>query len=1125
VVSSALSVGNEGCLLSPSLVYQSLVEHFHRWAKILGSHGLIVLEAHCLPARIAHEFLYQTENLHFDALQGFSLQHLTEADEFLLAAAESSLFPCVPPTKWPPNLPFTRLTLTHFVKRPFLIRKAVKADLDQLLILERECWPKHLRATRRSIDTRLQRPYQYVLSTECSVVAVLYTMRLSSPELIFSKNVHEIEDFTSETGSTLLLLSLNVLPEKQNQGFGGVLLDFVIQLGRLQAGITAIRGVTRCRDTSKHRVNDFDMSRYIQQRTTTGLTLDRTLRFHEQHGASILQVVPHFRPSDLENDGHGVLISYECGEAKRHIIDKSPVHKQISQHLRESTVIRAFQTILGESYQSSASFMSLGLDSMDLMELRSLLSQGLGESLAPEFLFEFPTPAAVLAHLCAAPADIVDNNRPSQHNNCNSHSRVLTEERVAVVGLACRFPGAKNADEFWYNLVQGLDSVVKTNRWTSNDGPVEGGFIENIEMFDAAFFGIGPVEACAMDPQQRLLLEVTYEALEHAGISPSSIYGQSVGVFAGCFSEEYKELAQRSHGEKSAFFGVGTSAAAVAGRVAYHFGTHGPAMTVNTACSSSLVAIHLARHSLLRGECKLALASGVNVILSPKLSKHFEDVHMLSPSGRCKTFDASADGYVRSEGCGVVILKRESLALQDGDNILAVLDSSVVNQDGRSSLITSPNPQAQRDLLRASLLEASRLPSEIDYLETHGTGTRLGDPIEINAIVSIYGERLPSDRPLYLGALKASVGHMEAAAGVGGLIKVILALSHETIPKQLHVDSINPEINLKPGVLIVRNNIPWKPCEGRVRVGGVSSFGFTGTNAHLLVSEHRRHLNDVRRPSKYCWLSLSAKSETALTCLVEKWCLWLASAYSCLETFNESFSFTSNVGRDHFQHRVGVAMLSDSTSASIAAALRDTFATRSAETSISNPKAALVFGPYSDTTFSFEYFYSSEPSFRRAWEHASTLFAVELQPFSLDEFRDQLFASLAKSSVFTPLSHFACSYALAQWWLTTCVPLSCIIAFEECEIVGRVIAGIWSLHDAIRLLVSQLPHISSSIGAEALSLNNPCKDIDILHSIEFHHPRIPLFFFAAEAFASDSKLENIVRSNTSASDPSFQTID
>ncbi|MBN1219683.1 MAG: thioester reductase domain-containing protein [Anaerolineae bacterium] len=433
----------------------------------------------------------------------------------------------------------------------------------------------------------------------------------------------------------------------------------------------------------------------------------------------------------------------------------------------------------------------------------------------------------------------------------NAAERAATEP-IAIVGLACRFPGgANNPDAFWQLLQNGFDAIseVPPARWivdavaphlTNADKAYLrwGGFLEQVDQFDADFFGILPREAAAMDPQQRLLLEVVWEALAiGAGLSPERLRGSRTGVFVGISSADYSWLHFANPARIDAYTGIGTAHSMAANRLSYQFDFEGPSLVVDTACSSSLVAVHLACSSLRQQECHLALAGGVNLILSPLLNIAFSKTGLLAPDGRCKTFDARANGYVRGEGCGMVVLKRLADALAEGDDIQALIQGTAVNQDGRSAGLTAPNGQAQQAVIRQALARAGVDPAQITYIEAHGTGTALGDPIEVEALASVFNPS-PLDRsPCAIGSVKTNLGHLEAAAGIAGLIKVVLALRHQAIPPHLHFQKLNPEISLRNTPFVIPAELrPW-PAGDEKRYAGVSSFGFGGTNAHVILAE------------------------------------------------------------------------------------------------------------------------------------------------------------------------------------------------------------------------------------------------------------------------------------------------
>jgi 3-oxoacyl-(acyl-carrier-protein) synthase/SAM-dependent methyltransferase/acyl carrier protein len=501
-------------------------------------------------------------------------------------------------------------------------------------------------------------------------------------------------------------------------------------------------------------------------------------------------------------------------------------------------------------------------------------------------------------------------------------SRRGGHEPVAIVGMAMRFPGGVATPErFWEALSGGEDLIgtIPPERWnageylhsdpdhmgTMYDG--HGGFLSDIDAFDAEFFGINPREAASMDPQQRILLELSWEALERAAIDPKTLFNTSAGVFLGVSNCDYARYTMRDGREIDAYAGVGSSLSIAAGRISYFLGTHGPALAVDTACSSSLVALHLAMESLRRGEIDVALVGGASLILSPEFSVGFSRTRMLSRDGRCQTFDAAADGYVRSEGCGVIVLRRLADAKRDGDRIWASVAGTAVNQDGRSAGLTAPNGPAQEAVIRAALEDAQVTSASVSYVETHGTGTPLGDPMEVQALAAVYCEGRERGEPLRIGSVKSNLGHAEAAAGLAGLMKVVMMLQpgHGIAPN-LHFKSPNPKIDWERLPLEVPTTLlPWS--KDKPLYAGVSSFGFSGTNAHVIVAspeENPNRLDDHsgEAPGTECLLVLSAAHETSLRELAERHVAFLRDT-------NERFvdiCFTALTARSSLEHRLAL---------------------------------------------------------------------------------------------------------------------------------------------------------------------------------------------------------------------------
>ena len=488
-------------------------------------------------------------------------------------------------------------------------------------------------------------------------------------------------------------------------------------------------------------------------------------------------------------------------------------------------------------------------------------------------------------------------------------------EPIAIVGMACRFPGgADTPAAFWALLKEGREAVRPLEgRWAwlgvppPAEAPGRAGLLseEELSELDAAFFEISDREARSLDPQQRLVLAVAWEALENAGVSPRALNGSAVSVFLGSTGSEYQRFGERAPaGERDAYFATGAMLSVIAGRLSYALGLQGPAVTLDTACSSSLVATHLACQSLRAQECSLALAGGVSLILSPEVMAGLALTRALSPDGHCRTFDARANGYVRGEGCGVLVLKRLSDARRDGDRIWAVIRGSAVNQDGRSTGLTAPNVLAQQRLIREALAAAKVEPAQVDFVETHGTGTALGDPIELEALRAVLGGPRADGSKCLLGAVKTNIGHLEAAAGVAGLIKVALALHHRTLPRNLGFESLNPLIQLEGSPLAVADRESPLSAPGRPLVAGLSSFGLSGTNAHVVLEEVPAvAVADSPTPSHAVPLLLSARTPEALSRHAERIRAHLAAHP---EVALLDAAHTLAVARPHFEERAVV---------------------------------------------------------------------------------------------------------------------------------------------------------------------------------------------------------------------------
>lgn len=657
-------------------------------------------------------------------------------------------------------------------------------------------------------------------------------------------------------------------------------------------------------------------------------------------------------------------------------------------------------------------------------------------------------------------------------------------EPIAVIGMACRFPGGANSpEEYWELLKNGVDAIgeVPPGRWDIDalydadrtaPGKVVtrfGGFIDDLEGFDAAFFGISPREAESLDPHQRILLEVCWAALENANLVPEKLFGSNSGVFVGVSSMDnvIRLMGADDLAEIGAYHGTGCALAPIAGRVSYTFGFNGPSFVVDTACSSSLLSLHLAAESLRRRECDLALGGGVHFLFHPGYSVAFSKANMLAADGRCKTFDAAANGYVRGEGCGMVVLKRLSDARRDGDTILALLRGSAVNQDGASGGLTVPSGPSQEQVIRQALARAGIDAAQVDYIEAHGTGTSLGDPIEIGALGNVFGKRR-----LLVGSVKTNIGHLEASAGIASVMKVILALRHEAIPPHLHLKQPNPLIPWSEvGVEVPTQLMPWASGE-RDRIAGISSFGFSGTNVHLLLSEAPPATPLASATSAVPQLlCLSARHDDALRALARRW----ADGPLAADDAPLADLCASTVAlRSAFSHRLGLV-------AADAAEMRQhliDFANggQGIEAAPGGHRLAFLFtGQGSQYAGMGRALYDSEPVFRQALDECDRLLSPELGRPLLDLLFQE--GQGIDDTGNTQPALFAIEYALARLWQSMGVTPAALLGHSVGEYVAAVLAGVFSLADGARLLAARarLMQALPAGGAMAAVLAEPAR--------------------------------------------------
>jgi len=707
-------------------------------------------------------------------------------------------------------------------------------------------------------------------------------------------------------------------------------------------------------------------------------------------------------------------------------------------------------------------FISFGLDSAQAVGLAGDLEEWLGRSFPPTLVWDYPTIESLARYLA-------DESSEQAAQVKVEKAQQSFFEPIAIIGMGCRFPGADNPDEFWNLLSEGRDAIgqIPADRWNIDDyfdpnpdtpGKMfskNGGFLKSVDQFDPQFFSISPREASKMDPQQRLLLEVTWEALEDAGIPPSNLAGTNTGVFVGISNTDYQGPLYSHHHVLDAYTGTGNAISIAANRISYVLDFHGPSVALDTACSSSLVSLHLAVQSLRSGECRLAVAGGVNLIISPELNITFSRARMISEDGRCKTFDASADGYGRGEGCGMVVLKRLSEAVKDGDHILAVIRGSAVNQDGRSNGLTAPNGNAQQAVMRMAHVNARIKAEEISYIEAHGTGTPLGDPIEIQAIAEVMKHR-PKDQPLIIGSVKTNIGHLESAAGIAGVIKTVLALQYREIPAHVNFTTINPHIpNRKLHLHIPVEKMPWN-AEGQRRLAGVSSFGFGGTNAHIILEEapvQKSMQNSPERPVHV--LAISAKNAAALENAVDN--------YQRFVERHENLSiadlcYSANSGRQHFSHRAAVWADTRNELLDKLAALKKSGFPDAASRNGKHKKIGFVFtGQGSQYANMGKELYETQPTFKEALDNCAEILDSYLDKPLLDVIfpKNEQDALLIYETMYTQAALFSIEYALVTLWQSWGVEPDYVMGHSVGEYVAACVAGFFSLADGLKLVVAQ----------------------------------------------------------------------
>ena len=747
-------------------------------------------------------------------------------------------------------------------KTKMFARSARLEDLEALLRLEERCWEEPLRASREVIIWRLsQRPdSQFVLEDHRhQVCGVLYTQRIKNKDFLSNGSFQQQERLHSDEGSLLHLLAISV---KSSEGNGAALLrNHALDMARRDPQLTGVVAMTRCSAFPNFKSLDVASVEEYEKYVMSGR--DPTIFFHVSGGAKIVEIVQSYRPEDIKNNGCAVLIEYSLKLDGRDFTENNNVDNFATSVVDHSTIIQDICLKLaqinplcsGVKELSSTPFMTV-LDSLQMLSMHEWLEKLLKQNLTPSFLFKYTTANSVIQWLTGkCTISEVSQVAPST-------------EPIAIVGVACRFPGKINSlSELWETMLNksctstavpfdrwDLDQIINKVDLAERKSMEWGCFITNEDYFDPSCFGMSVSEAENMDPNQRILLENVLKALYDAGFRKDDLADQPVGVFIGMSGSDYLSIPGCAIGDRqNAFSATGSAVSMAAGRISYYLGTHGPAMVVDTACSSSLVALQQAINSLKTGASKAAIVAGINLMLTPWTSLAYSIAGMTSPDGKCHTFDESANGYCRGEGCGALVLKRLDDAMRDGDGIYAVVRGSAVMHDGKSASLTAPNGLAQEQLLRAALADAGVSASEVCHVESHGTGTKLGDPIETEALGRVYGAGREEDNPLSVSGVKGNIGHLEAAAGVGGVLSAVLALQHQQAPPNAQLRELNSKVAASVSgcpIVFPREASALRRRGDRRLLAGVSSFGYSGTIAHVVLEEapegHGRTLGDER---------------------------------------------------------------------------------------------------------------------------------------------------------------------------------------------------------------------------------------------------------------------------------------
>ena len=770
-------------------------------------------------------------------------------------------------------------------------------------------------------------------------------------------------------------------------------------------------------------------------------------------------------------------------------------------------------------------FFNLGMDSLMAVELRNRLNRAFADvyTVPNTAVFDYPDIATLARHLVGELGEIgsapAPQPRPETQPETPAETRTgrrpavgREDGGIAIVGMACRLPGAPDLSAFWRQLEAGENAVTDRRADAGSSADLagglpagyeaygRGGFVEEIDKFDADFFRITPIEARMMDPRQRMMLETTWQALEDAGMDPDRLRGSRTGIYAGIGSSEYRDL--MTAGASSVSY-LGTAASMAVGRVAFHLGVEGPTMPVELNCASSLVAVHHAVAGLRGGEVDMALVGGVAAVLSPGVTREMADLGMLSRGGQCRAFDASADGFVRGEGCGMVVLKRFGDAVADGDSIWGVIRGSAVNQNGASAGPTVPNGRAQERVIEEALSRAGVSPSEVDYLEAHGAGSELGDTIEVQAAAAVYGKGRKTAQPLLIGSVKTNIGHLEPAAGVAGLIKTVLAMKQGVIPKHLHFDNPNPNVDWERlPVRVTSQAVEWPAGPDRPPLAAVSAFGISGTNAHVVVegygapAEACGGSDEGHRPRGLALsvpvslpdavappadgeppvrasrlLPLSGKTDGVLRELARRHLSWLdehehelSSEDAASERLLSDMAWTAGVGRSHFDCRKGLVFRD---AASLREGLRNLADGSGQAEPVAAAKVAFVYGGQRSWWAGMgRTLYDSEPVVRAVLDRCDAAVRQERGGSLLDVMSAE--DAAPDDPVWMQPAVYALECALTALWSSVGIRPSVVVGHDLGELAAAQAAGVFGLEEGLRLAMARGALLASPSASEGL---------------------------------------------------------